>query len=81
MEKETLSLGKVLEEQENTLKSITDSVARAVILNYEKLELNEQKRLASLTVEEEHFFSQLSCRFQNKSIRKEELEKKTGATN
>ena len=78
MEKETLSLGKVSEEQENTLKSITDSVARAVILNYEKLELNEQKRLASLTVEEEHFFSQLSCRFQNKSIRKEELEKRQG---
>lgn len=81
MEKQMLSLDGVSEEQVNVLKFITDSVARAVILNYEKLELNEQKRLASLTAEEEHFFSQLRCRFQNKSIRKEETETRQGQLN
>lgn len=65
MEKETLSLGKVSAELENTLKSITDSVGRAVILNYEKLGLNEQKRHNSLTLVEEQVFSQLRSHFHN----------------
>lgn len=72
MEKETLSLGRVSGEQENTLKFITDSVARAVVLNYEKLDLNEQKRIASLTPDEEHSFNQLSSRFHNRNQNKKE---------
>lgn len=72
MEKETLSLGKVSEEQVNVLKSITESVAHAVIINYERLDINEQKRLASLTSAEKHVFSQLRCRFQNSVPKKTE---------
>ena len=74
MEKQMLSLDGVSEEQVNVLKFITDSVARAIILNYEKLDLNEQKRLISLTPTEKDVFSQLRCRLQNKSIKKEEAE-------
>lgn len=72
MEKETLSLGRVSGEQENILKFITGSVARAVVLNYEKLDLNEQKRIASLTPDEEHSFNQLSSRFHNRNQNKKE---------
>ena len=69
--RQILSLDVVSEEHEYSMKSIAESLARAVISNYEMLDTNEQKRIASLTPMEQHIFAQLNCRFQKKTKTKD----------
>ena len=82
---QVLSMKSISKEQEYCLKSITDSIARAVILNYGKLDVNEQKKIASLTPMEHYFFDLVASLFQKEAeknlTRQEQIKKQEKSVN
>lgn len=76
MLKQILSMDNLSEKQERFMIYTLKPIGRAVITNYKKLDINEQKKVLSLTPAEFYIFSQLNSQFQNEAMGKEKYVKK-----